>query len=362
MLVNFENPHVLLFLVFLASFALAYGVNIFLMRYAAHLFRKKLPENTVRFDANRKPAMGGISFFVAFVFGIIAFLLFFPTTESPEKNIIIAVLITSSIGFVLGLYDDLRNSPVWVKLISQLMIALILTSSGISIHLFNNPFIDDILTIIWVIGIMNSINMLDNMDGITTIVSIFVLLSILIIQVLNGLIVTPLFVIMLVIFASLLAFLKFNISPAKMYMGDVGSQFLGVILAIVGILFFWNCKDFNSEMVFTKQIAVTLIAFVLPISDTITVFYKRIMRGQSPFLGGRDHTTHHLSYIGLSVGQIDLLFSVLGVISTLFVVIILEVIKQWQLWHFFAFTAYFLLVFTALFYIANLHKDEDVKK
>jgi UDP-GlcNAc:undecaprenyl-phosphate GlcNAc-1-phosphate transferase len=208
---------------------------------------------------------------------------------------------------------------------------------------------------------MNSINMLDNMDGITTIVTTFILLAIIILNVMHHNIDSAEFVILLAVFASLVGFLKFNISPAKIYMGDVGSQFLGVVLAIVGILYFWNCKDFNSEMVFSKQIAVSLVAFVLPITDTITVFYKRIMRGQSPFKGGRDHTTHHLSYIGLSVRQIDLLFAVLGAISTTLIIVILEVIQKWEIWHFFAFMTYFLIVFSSLFYIANLHKDEDVK-
>ncbi|MEI6348953.1 MAG: MraY family glycosyltransferase [Bacteroidota bacterium] len=361
-LINFENNWILLIFIFTASLALSYGVNIFLLRYAGHLFKKNLPENTVRFDTNRKPAMGGISFFACFLFGIIAYLLFFAYQLQPDRSTIIALLIAVSLGFVLGLYDDLRNSPVWVKLIAQLFTSVILISVGISIQLFNIVWLDYFITVLWVIGIMNSINMLDNMDGITTIVSSFILLAIIILNIIHNTIVSPEFITLLTVFASLVGFLKFNISPAKMYMGDVGSQFLGVILAIVGIIYFWNCEDFNSQMVFTKQIAVSLIAFVLPITDTFTVFYKRIKRGQSPFVGGRDHTTHHLSYIGLSVKQIDLLFAILGAISTILIIVILAVIKEWQLYHFFIFIGYFLIVFSSLFYIANLHKDEDVKK
>lgn len=360
--INFHDPRLYLAIIFLSSLLLSYGVNIFLLRYASHLFRKNLPENTIRFDRDRKPAMGGISFFACFLFGIIAYLLFFMGSSQPDKLALVAIMAAVSMGFVLGLYDDLRNSPVWVKLVAQVLTAIILISSGISIHLFGIVWADYLLTVLWVVGIMNSINMLDNMDGITTIVSTFIFLAILILNFINNTLITPQFVIILSVFAGLVGFLKFNISPAKMYMGDVGSQFLGVALAILGILYFWNCKDFNAEMVFTKQIAVTLVAFVLPITDTTSVFYKRIRRGQSPFVGGRDHTTHHLSYIGLSVKQINLLFAILGAISTLLIIIILEVIKHWKLWHFFLFVAYFLIVFVTLFYIANLHKNEDVKK
>jgi UDP-GlcNAc:undecaprenyl-phosphate/decaprenyl-phosphate GlcNAc-1-phosphate transferase len=359
--ITVAQNHIILASIFITSLAIAIGVNIFLMRYASHLFRKALPENTVRFDTNRKPAMGGISFFVSFLFGIIAYLLFF-NTEITNKFAISAVIVAVSMGFVLGLYDDLRNSPVWVKLVAQVLTAVILISSGISIDLFHVVWLDYLLTVLWVVGIMNSINMLDNMDGITTIVSSFILLTILIINIIHNSITTPNFVIILAVYASLIGFMRFNISPAKIYMGDVGSQFLGVILAIVGILYFWNCKDFNLEMVQTKQIAVTLVAFVLPITDTVTVFYKRIRRGQSPFVGGRDHTTHHLVYIGLSVKQIDLIFAIIGLISTGLILIILEVIQRWEIWHFFAFLSYFIVVFGTLFYIANLHKNEDVKK
>lgn len=358
---SFTDSHLILILIFVVSFLVSYGVNLFLMRYASHLFRKELPTNTIRFDTTRKPAMGGISFFVAFIFGIIAYLMFFGA-DIPDKFAFSAIIIAVSMGFVLGLYDDLRNSPVFVKLIAQVLTAVILISSGISIKLFMIPWADSLITVLWVVGIMNSINMLDNMDGITSIVSSFILLTILAINVMHNTIFTPEFIIIATIFASLLAFMKFNISPAKIYMGDVGSQFLGVVLAIVGIMYFWNCKDYNGQMVFTKQIAVALVAFVLPITDTITVFYKRIRRGQSPFVGGRDHTTHHLSYIGLSVKQIDLIFALLGLASMTLILIILEGIKQWELWHFFVFTSYFIVVFIVLFYIANLHKNEDIKK
>lgn len=359
--INYSNSHLFLLLVFILSIFVSWGVNLFLLRYAGHLFKKELPENTIRFDTNRKPAMGGISFFVSFLFGIIAYLLFF-NQELHDKFAIFAIIIAVSMGFVLGLYDDLRNSPVWVKLVTQLLTAIILIFSGISIKLFGIPWVDTLITILWVVGIMNSINMLDNMDGITTIVSSFILLTILCINVIHNTLFTPEFIIIASIYASLLAFMRFNISPAKIYMGDVGSQFLGVILAIVGILYFWNGKDYNNEMVFTKQIAVTLIAFVLPITDTVTVFYKRIRRGQSPFVGGRDHTTHHLSYIGLSVKQIDLIFALIGLVAMILVLIILEGIKKWHLWHFFAFISFFIIIFIVLFYIANLHKNEDLKK
>jgi UDP-GlcNAc:undecaprenyl-phosphate GlcNAc-1-phosphate transferase len=98
--------------------------------------------------------------------------------------------------------------------------------------------------------------------------------------------------------ASLISFLYYNWHPSKMYMGDNGSQFLGALLAIIGIQVFWNSPNTTSHPTLYPFMLI-LMAFIIPISDTTTVTINRLMRGQSPFVGGRDHTTHHLSYFGL---------------------------------------------------------------
>ncbi len=348
---------------FVISVLLSGAINIFMLRYTGNLFSKTLADNVVRFNTQRKPAIGGVSFFACFLFGIIAYLLFFPHTRNLGESIEIAAIIgTVTIGFILGLYDDLRNSPVSIKFITQFLIAGILIASGIYIELFQNNVLNYILTFIWVIGIMNSVNMLDNIDGVTTITSISIISTVLIILGFKQQFYHADFITLLCVLGALIGFLKFNWNPSKIYMGDVGSQFLGVLLAIIGIKYFWNFYDSEDALVNTKQIIVIAMAFILPITDTTTVFYKRIMRGQSPFVGGRDHTTHHLSYIGLSIRQIGWLFLAIGSMSSIFIIIILELIEKWSYLYFFLFLLYVIAVFVSLFYIANLHKDEDLKK
>ncbi len=348
---------------FIVSVFLSGAINIFMLRYTGNLFSKHLADNVVRFNTQRKPAIGGVSFFACFLFGIIVYLLFFPHSRDIGESIkIAAILSTVTIGFILGLYDDLRNSPVTIKFITQFLIAGILIASGIYIELFQNNILNYILTFIWVIGIMNSVNMLDNMDGVTTITSISIISTVLIILGIKQQFYQADFIILLCVLGALIGFLKFNWNPSKIYMGDVGSQFLGVLLAIVGIKYFWNFSDNMNMLVNSKQIIVISMAFILPITDTTTVFYKRIMRGQSPFIGGRDHTTHHLSYIGLSVRQIGLLFLSIGIISSVLIITVLEFIKEWSYLYFFLFLLYVIAVFSSLFFIANLHKEEDLKK
>ena len=98
-------------------------------------------------------------------------------------------------------------------------------------------------------------------------------------------------------------------------MGDTGSQFLGVLLAAIGVVFFWNGADQNGELIFSKRVLSAVIVFILPIVDTTTVTINRLMRGQSPFVGGRDHTTHHLSYAGLTDRHVAIVFCAVSAVS-----------------------------------------------
>jgi len=162
---------------------------------------------------------------------------------------------------------------------------------------------------------MNSINMLDNMDGITTIVSIFILLAA---AIGSGLIMSSNFFYTFVCggtVSALVGFLIFNWNPSKIFMGDTGSQMIGALLASVGVIFFWNNDLISIHHAWYSKLAIVMTAFVIPIADSLTVTINRIRRGQSPFVGGKDHTTHHLSYAGLSDRQVALVMILISSIS-----------------------------------------------
>jgi len=165
------------------------------------------------------------------------------------------------------------------------------------------------------VSLMNSINMLDNMDAITTSVSGVIIASLIGIELFLIGHITFYTYTCLGILISLIIFLKWNWNPSKMYMGDNGSQFLGAFLAFIGIKILWNNHiNHLSEFPIQEFIAVFL-SFIVMISDTATVTINRLRAGKSPFIGGKDHTTHHLSYLGLSERQVALTLIGISIIA-----------------------------------------------
>ena len=204
---------------------------------------------------------------------------------------------------------------------------------------------------------MNSINMLDNMDGITTIVSIVISFTILCLMLMNNEINSIGMTITIGLLAALLGFLFFNWNPSKMYMGDTGSQYLGILLAALSINYLWNPVT-TEEFSISRQFLIPIISFIIPIVDTTTVVIKRISKGNSPFIGGKDHTTHHLSYLGLSEKQVARIIAIISVVSSTIVVYVISSIKQWTHFYTIIFIIYFLIVFGILFTIAKKNTQQ----
>jgi len=162
------------------------------------------------------------------------------------------------------------------------------------------------------------------------------------------------------IFGSLIAFLYFNWNPSKMYMGDTGSQFLGIFLAIIGIKYFWNDLDSVAGISVSKQILLVILGFILPIVDTTIVVINRLSKGKSPFIGGKDHTTHSLAHLGLSERQVAYTFIIISLISTSLIIITRYYIEIWAHPYTFIFGGYILTVLIAFFYTTR-HKLHEQK-
>jgi UDP-GlcNAc:undecaprenyl-phosphate GlcNAc-1-phosphate transferase len=233
---------------------------------------------------------------------------------------------------------------------------VILVLTGTEIAIFENESLNTFLSILWVVGIMNSINMLDNMDGIAAIVTGFILISCLFYLGFSGDIGSASFMLILGILASLCGFLFYNWNPSIMYMGDTGSQFIGVILGYVGIHYCWNAEFVEASGYGWHGIAALLVVFLLPIADTTVVTINRIRKGQSPFVGGRDHTTHNLSYRGFSDHQVALIFVFLSILSLAFYLILIKFANPLNPTGLILCILYFLIVFGTLFGITELNK------
>jgi len=324
-------------------------INSIFLKFFRNLGIRNLDDNQIRWAATAKPAIGGLSFFIILLISISAYSFGGNNQNLFENKQFLGILLSATLGFLIGLADDAYNTKPLLKFSGQLFCGFILVSCGVSIHLFGNEYINHILTVVWVIGIMNSINMLDNMDAITTSVSIFIFGACLLVLY-HSIEPDPMFLYILVgILASLIGFMFFNWNPARMYMGDTGSQLIGVLLAAFGIICFWNTPFDRYIQIETKQILLTVIAFILPIADTTTVTINRLRRGQSPFVGGKDHTTHHLSYLGYSDKKVALIFISISLVSLGMVYFIVRVIN-WNWMYIVFFTLYSLAIIIALYY------------
>lgn len=316
----------------------------------------------VRWSAEVKPSLGGISFFIIFLLSFTVLSILTENGEETYKNML-GILAASTLGFLIGLADDAYNTNPLVKFMGQLTCAFILIVSNVYIHATGNMAVDYGITTLWVIGLMNSINMLDNMDGITTSISISVVLAS-IVFVLTGNQVNMGYMLLLTgVLGALLGFMFFNWNPAKMYMGDTGSQFLGVFLAAISIAFFWKERIPEGGVFQLRQFVIPMLIFIVPLIDTITVSIRRLMRRQSPFVGGKDHTTHHLVFFGLSEKMTASVLLGLSLLSIPMCLVIKQGIVQWTFGITIAAFAYFAFTFIVMQLIYNKGKQKlDLKE
>ncbi|MCB0501066.1 MAG: undecaprenyl/decaprenyl-phosphate alpha-N-acetylglucosaminyl 1-phosphate transferase [Bacteroidetes bacterium] len=340
----------------LSAFIVSYSLNRIFLRFSTNLGTRSSGE--VRFASTSKPSVGGFTFYISFLLCFISINLLFPEYLAGATKQTTGLFAASSLGFMLGFADDAYNTNPVLKFSGQIVCGLILVFTDLYIPLFppgmtGSFVINSIFTIIWVIGIMNSLNMLDNMDAITTSISICIMSCGLYMLSLSDF--KDVFTTLLLIggIATLVGFLFYNWYPAKMYMGDTGSQFIGVFLAAIAIKLFWNFKDPGTNNLQIKQFLIPLLAFIMPIIDTTTVFIRRIARGQSPFTGGADHTTHHLAYLGLSVPAVGILFITINMLSILFIHLLTSYL-EWNYYYSFIVLGYFLILFLIMQFLYDL--------
>lgn len=335
--------------------------NSILLKFSKNLGKRNSNENLIRWADESKPSLGGISFYIIFLITFSVYSNFFSGAQVSIFNKEFGILSATSLAFLMGLSDDAYNTKPLLKFFTQIICALILILTDTYIQIFDTAVLNYLITIFWVVGMMNSLNMLDNMDGITTIVSIFVLFATLLIG-LHHADETKFFIILICgVIGGLLGFLRYNWHPSKMFMGDTGSQFLGLFLSAAAIDFLWNNHLLLSETAsISKSMLLTIIAFILPIADTFTVSVNRLKRGHSPFVGGKDHTTHHLSYMGLSDVQVAWIFVAISLVSSILVIIIEFFIVEWNIFLTIVFGVYALSLIALLFGTTQHRKAKKV--
>jgi UDP-GlcNAc:undecaprenyl-phosphate GlcNAc-1-phosphate transferase len=243
--------------------------------------------------------LGGLAVAAPITLG--SLLVIFTSITIDLKNQFFLGLILPSLAIAfIGLLDDLYQLPPWPRFIAQsgvgVITSLMLSLSDGGVKLFDNPWINGLLTSLWVITIINALNFMDNMDGLATSLSIVISLSLFILSYLNGQYLVAALCMALV--AACIGFLFWNRRPASIYLGDAGALYLGFLLAAISIR-----VDVNSDTEIIR-VLVPLLLFAIPVIDITQVVISRVSKGKSPFEGGRDHLSHLLLNKGLSEGKV----------------------------------------------------------
>lgn len=241
------------------------------------------------------PYLGGVAILLGVILASYGSLLI---NNAEFENYLLAsyVLIPAVFISAMGLVDDLRGLEPWPRLIVQTITGsivattLILTDTmGVA---FNNTFLNAAVSIIWIVGVCNSINFFDNLDGGAAGTVVVVSIFIFIIALDRGQILVS--ALAIVTAGATAGFLFWNKSPAKIYMGDAGALFLGIIVSVLTI----RLNPGITPNFLSLAIPISLLA--IPILDTSVAVVSRLGRGLSPFTGGRDHLSHRLIRRGMN--------------------------------------------------------------
>jgi UDP-GlcNAc:undecaprenyl-phosphate GlcNAc-1-phosphate transferase len=278
-----------------AAFALTGFLTWPVRALAIRLGAMDAPNLERKVQAEPVPYLGGVA--IAIGVSVVTFAaLFFSDDNSLIIERGLTAIVPALVLGAVGLFDDLKSLPAWPRLIVQTfvgtVIAVVLVQTGTLGIAFNNDLINTLVTIIWIVGICNSMNFFDNIDGAASGTVAVASLGVFFIAFDRGQ--ELLSALTVVTAGATLGFVMWNKSPAKIYMGDAGALFLGVIISVAtirvnpGIVPSW------------KSLAIPLMLLAVPLLDTGVAVFSRIARGISPLTGGLDHLSHRLVRAGLS--------------------------------------------------------------
>jgi UDP-GlcNAc:undecaprenyl-phosphate/decaprenyl-phosphate GlcNAc-1-phosphate transferase len=273
------------------------------------------PDSCRKLHSSPIPRIGGIAIYISILLTL-GCVYCFPTTVAAsfrsEVLDIAKLMAVSGMMVLVGLWDDLRSLKPWTKFTAQAVIAFgawlmgfrILSSWSsegtiLSLGLLSLP-----LTILWIVGITNAFNLIDGVDGLAAGAALFATSAMLVPSFHQGQLLSP--VMLLALAGSIIGFLRFNFSPASIFLGDSGSFLLGSMLSLMAVQY-----SYKSTTAFA--IGVPIVALGLPVLDTGMVVFRRFLNGKPIFLGDRRHIHHILIERGLKPrNAVILLYGVCG--------------------------------------------------
>ena len=251
-----------------------------------------IPKDDRRMHSKAMPRFGGIAIYLGTIIPMLIFM--------PIDTKLLGVIAGGTLIFLVGVYDDLRGMPAKVKLLGQIACAIIIFTFSVKISFVGNPFGDGyfyfpwwlslIITVGWIVGITNTVNLIDGLDGLAAGIALIASVSISYTAYLSDR--PDISLLTLAIAGSCLGFLKYNFNPAKIFMGDAGSLFLGFMLAAVSVI---------SPLKGATVIATVVPMFVLalPIFDTVFAILRRLINKRPIMEADKGHLHHRLMAVGL---------------------------------------------------------------
>ncbi len=275
--------------VFMATAGLCVVLTPWAMKWAVHWNLLDHPGGHKSHDT-AVPYLGGVAIVTTFALTVIIISLLW----SPQSihNELLVVLAAAVFLALVGLVDDLRHvSPAW-RIVAEIAAALVVWSSGTGVIVTTSEALNMGLTVLWIVGITNAFNLLDNMDGLAAGIAAISGLTIFAIATTNGQFLVGVLAVGLA--GCAVGFLRHNFHPARIYMGDGGSLFLGFLVAYLGVKLRFEGGRLVSAL-------VPVLVCSIAIFDTTLVTISRLATGRSPFQGGQDHVSHRLVRLGLPV-------------------------------------------------------------
>jgi UDP-GlcNAc:undecaprenyl-phosphate GlcNAc-1-phosphate transferase len=305
------NTYLTLFLLSLASSLFATPV---IRRLAQRHGWLDVPTDGRRVHAVPIPRLGGVAVFasVMLALAVLPFVDNLVTRQlAGQWQGVVAVLASSTLVFLFGVYDDLAGTSAKWKFVAQGTAAVLLYYLGGRVDAVTIPFVGSFelppvlgfgVTLLWVVGISNAFNLIDGLDGLATGASLFAALVMLGVSLVNGRVLVT--VVSIALVGALIGFLRYNFNPASIFLGDSGALFIGFLLAALSVT---GTQKASTAV----AMAIPLMAFALPVIDTGFSIARRFVSGKPLFEGDREHIHHKLLERGWSQRRVA--FALYGV-------------------------------------------------
>jgi UDP-GlcNAc:undecaprenyl-phosphate GlcNAc-1-phosphate transferase len=277
------------------------------------------------------PKLGGLAFVVAVLGGAWLARALPGPAQALDLMPLIGITLASIPIVALGITDDLRGAAPWAKLGVQACAALVLYHFGLGVPVLTNPLGENVtlgwlnapLTVVWVLIVVNAVNLIDGLDGLASGVVLVASATLWWVSRAHGDFYVMFFASLLI--GAMAGFLRFNFPPARVFMGDTGSQFLGLMLAAVTLLE-------NRKGTAAVTLLFPLVALALPIADSALAFVRRAVSGKHVFHADAGHIHHRLLRLGLTQRQATLLLWGLSAVLGLVAVLLTNQPRERALW------------------------------